>query len=609
MIREEIQNPDVGFFAQAEARLRNCVLTTIYFLLGDLFMPNRQRLITIVFMTSFLCHTFGLSIKGQCTVIAPPVTGGDNDPIRSLAVRVVTSDSLFSGTERDVWIDIGPKAWKLEGTFPRGSTRTVPLPVNNVAANSGLTPGEVPIFWNDVKFVRLEKKGISLADLPPLTPELIALQPIGRSIGGITNAPDDLLDLTMLGGPTPQNMLQDSRAKLAATRLALDQQEAALVLLRNSLTESNQSLQQKILLFNEAVTKVIQLQSEATQAANQLSTVQNRLADVGFKFVSNTICTSRNVVVGLCVLNPLNCLTAVTTCRVVRTDVVTDAWNILNNTLPGLQQRATNKAIDLNAALLVKQTTESNRLAAEAVVAALQLQIDFAVTLTAAARTAVQVSQVAFDELDNFIRNILPNISLPDIPKPGQWEPRNLVLIINGRDYVRCEINQRLKRGRPSWVGVWSSVSPEQQFINGLRVNINSDSSGLDRYASALTTYFKVSDISGWESAPVEKAKIVGVLKHEPSEGADGFVSLDLQIESIEVNGTTYILDDNHGIRHIRFIRVEYLHRHFFRDDKRYKQWNAGQRFQIAGQLKRDTDRVTFYEIHPKKAKNILLLN
>src|SRR5712692_10415551 len=150
-----------------------------------------------------------ISISGQCTVSPLPPSFNPNEPIKKIAVRIMTSDSLFSGTSRDVWIDIGSKAWKANTQFDRNSTKTIVLPLTNVEASSGLTPEEVPVFLDDIKFLRLEKKGIGLVDLPPISPEIIAVKEseTAKAIGGVTNAPDDLLELTIPGGLTPQNML------------------------------------------------------------------------------------------------------------------------------------------------------------------------------------------------------------------------------------------------------------------------------------------------------------------------------------------------------------------------------------------------------------------
>src|SRR5262249_24455282 len=142
-------------------------------------------------------------------ISSPPI----NEKIDTLEVRVVTADSLFAGTDRDVWIDIGPKAWKLPGDFPRGSTRTMQLSPSEIADGSGLTPNSVPLFLDDIRFLRVEKKGIGMADIPALTPELLAIQKSGMAqrIGGLTNAPDSVAEAIAPSSITPQALFDDAQ--------------------------------------------------------------------------------------------------------------------------------------------------------------------------------------------------------------------------------------------------------------------------------------------------------------------------------------------------------------------------------------------------------------
>ena len=375
--------------------------------------------------------------------------------------------------------------------------------------------------------------------------------------------------------------------------------------LEGELGKASKFLQEKINVVANIEQKLNDLQAEAAQAANELTSVQSKLNDEAFKFAKRTICRDDKVWLLACgTLFPFWCWQTRVVCHEER--FITDAWNALNNTLPNLQQRATSKAIELNAKLNEKTIELNARATAEATKIALEGQIGLAKKETELALNAVDVAKKSVNELEDFVNNVLPQIPFPDIPKPGQWMPKSLTLVVNGSEYIDCEINQRLRRGCPSWTGFWETVSPEDQFVNGLRVVNMSESGDFDRLTTAFTGFFKVQDISGWEVAPVKKAKIVGTLKHAPSPGLDEFVSLDLQIESIKVNGKKYILDGNQSLRHLRFIRVEYHHRkNNGEDDERFKQWQVGQRFEVEGEILRDTDRATFYEIHPKKSGDI----
>ena len=177
------------------------------------YMVLVKKLISAFLVFGVCLQFFGLiNVNAQCTIISSPSNLKPEDPIQTLEVKIATSNGLFSDTERDVWLDIGPMAWKLEGGFPRGSIRSFKIDSSKMQVNSGFSEENIQLFVGDIRFIRVEKKGIALSDLPPITPELIALQPIGRKIGGITNAPDSLVEITIPGGvPTPQNLLAESR--------------------------------------------------------------------------------------------------------------------------------------------------------------------------------------------------------------------------------------------------------------------------------------------------------------------------------------------------------------------------------------------------------------
>ena len=109
-----------------------------------------------------------------------------------------------------------------------------------------------------------------------------------------------------------------------------------------------------------------------------------------------------------------------------------------------------------------------------------------------------------------------------------------LRLIANGREIASFDVHDRLRQGHPSWARPVIVLSPEEQYVRHLRVNINQQSSWQDEVAGSVSTIFKIAGISGWEQEPVETARIVGTLRNRPSPGTDGYVSLDLELERVE---------------------------------------------------------------------------
>jgi hypothetical protein len=200
----------------------------------------------------------------------------------------------------------------------------------------------------------------------------------------------------------------------------------------------------------------------------------------------------------------------------------------------------------------------------------------------------------------------LPNVSLPT---PGQWKIDHATLIVNGHDFASFDVGETLKQRHSDWARTVRPLSTDQQFVNGLRVNLNKASTVMDEKLARVTTIFKLSDISGWKSGPVSQARAVGVLRNSPSPGDDGFVSLDLELEIVEANHRSYVLDDRHGVGHKRYLRVEYKNRYSsgYVDD-RYKGWTIGTTLVVEAPVAWDTDRNGFFELHPDNPTQVAQL-
>jgi hypothetical protein len=279
----------------------------------------------------------------------------------------------------------------------------------------------------------------------------------------------------------------------------------------------------------------------------------------------------------------------------------TDIENLINPIARGLAKQVAEKATQVErkaAALAAKVAAESRK-------ALLEPQI-------LAANVALDTASKGLSEAKKLAAK-LPNIRFP---KPGGWRPTHLSLVINGREYRSFEIDQRLQQGEPYWTQSLIPLSNEDRFVRGLRIKKIEPSQGFEKVlaekGSLVTTYYKEQDISGWIEFPniPEYATVVGAVVNPPSEGADGLMSLDLQLEGVEANGRQFLLDGEHGVRHARFIRVEYKHRNpIGDDDDRYKSWNPGDRFKVSGKVEWDSDRAGFFELHPRRRSEVVLLH
>ena len=219
---------------------------------------GRQALRSILLsMVISVASTF-LRAQTECLLPAAPTFGhssvfvANNDtllpdePITSIQVRIETGGGIFTDDTDDVWLDLGPRAWKIGDDFKSGSTTTTLLTQADINHSYFEVEKGGQLRVRDLAYVRIEKKGIC----------------------GITDAPDSLLDLAFPGGATPANLLPSARAEVEKAQAALGTAKSALTL-HVSLVHSEQAA---IDALNSDMTKLLSLQATAEKAAIDLDT-------------------------------------------------------------------------------------------------------------------------------------------------------------------------------------------------------------------------------------------------------------------------------------------------------------------------------------------------
>lgn len=191
----------------------------------------------------------------------------------------------------------------------------------------------------------------------------------------------------------------------------------------------------------------------------------------------------------------------------------------------------------------------------------------------------------------------------------GRWMPCRIQLFLNNQPDAdfSFEIKQWLDRRHPVWKREVREFHPdtfEERFARSLRLLPNRGFSGLGGFLTnsigILTTLLKKAGLSGWRSEHV-MAYVTGTVIRPPNKSTDGLASIDLMVESLEINSHSFIFDGLHGINHPRFIRAEYKHR------GNPLPGNC-QRVRIYGEIKWDTDQEGWYEVHPRKAHHVEIL-
>ena len=530
----------------------------------------------------------------HCDVLQSPMVGTDiptqpaaaftaenGEQIRTLAIRIATSGALFSDTHDDVWLDIGPKGWKIGDQFERGSTRTIYIDLSKPFGDQDL-PTLVPLFAKDIAYVRLEKKGIC----------------------GLTDSPDSIFSPNFLEGFNPADPIGSMQKQAQAAQYLVGQKKSIVDEQQKIIDQQVRNIDAAQAIIDSASKTISTGPQLVAQLQNQIVDLQKSIAQTPMS-VTKEICKTNDVVTGF-----VFGLGAVISKKLVcsQQNVINDAWTRLTNALADAQKSKNNLEANIQSATIQKAAAAQSQVVALGVKGAAELnKLQAQVEYEAATRTLAEL-QHRLDDLQEAVKKTpLAELIRLGIPTPGEWQVENMTLIVNGKDFASFAVNDRLKQGHHSWTGTVRPLTPQEHFVNGLRVNLNKETPG-DEF-SRVTTLFKTVGLSGWEPAPVSNARVIGTLRHEPSAGGDDYVSLDLEVERVEARGYAFILDENHGIAHKRYIRIEEKRRgNNGVEDTRYKGWKIGDRFAVDGPAFWDTDRYGFFEIHPVDPSHVVVL-
>jgi hypothetical protein len=484
-------------------------------------------------------------------------------------------------------LDIGPKAWLISGSgdFSRGATTTVNVDPQNVAGDdcSALTPNAVPLFVGDIVKVRLEKKGISLP-----------------KICGIAEGPDSLVDPGLLLPTKPSDALNTMTAAIQVQRQELQIERQAIELLTKEIGDLQNLVNQAQAVIDQGAS----LNQKVADAQNAIVGLQAGINDQILR-VGQQVCHNVTISSGACwFLGPV-CLVTKLVCE------ANTALRDLNDKLAQTQRDLNNRqadvaafAIKLQTAIAAKSTNLALQATKEGVLTADKIKYD-------ALNKLADGLDSAISDLKALIDSVIPGI---DIPLPGQWKPDSVTLIVNGRDYMTVRNNYgRLRQGHSEWETPARGMGAGEYFVQGMRVNINTAGCGPVEgdqecgWDTFLTTPFaKMRGFSGWDNiTSLGKVTVTGVLRHDPSPGGDAYVSLDLEVRTVEAAGRSFTLDNQNGIRGPRHIRIEYLHEGDQRYDSNHEHWKIGDTIRVTGPVKRDRDRTTFFELHPLGSSNI----
>lgn len=543
---------------------------------------NRRSRIPMLFMPALLATTW--PVAGSMSARGPRVTESSRDRtirvlddttnITSLVIKITTSDDWFAGTDNEVWFDIGPTAWKLDGSFDRGSTRTIALDVTR--------PGGDPLKLDDIRLLRLEKKGIN----------------------GWTDAPDSYIDpLLPSGRISPAQLVDEFQKQVSVAKYAVSRANAALDEVNKLVDVQDKAIQGANDLLNEASNDLRQLPGQIAGVENSILSTQARLAQTPLNVLKDVpipgICTGKKKILGATIPVAYPCI------QTIKQTVANGLIDELKNTIVSLAKQKNDLEAHLATATIDQQTAIRNAVVAQGLRADAIARRATATAAVTAANATLDTAQKALAEAQKMAAN-LPGIDI-DVPRPNQWKPEKMTVVVNGQEFAAYGIDHRLKQGQSSWMRLIQSADGAEQFVERLRINPNGQSKHSDEYIAGASTVFKNLGISGWQGGPIGDATVEGTLIHPPSVGTDGYVSLDLEVFKVTAGRRLFGLrantfDENSGAskNHKHYVRIEYAHNDGKgHDDHRFEQWKVGDRFRVSGPVRWDTDKYGFFELHP----------
>ena len=484
-----------------------------------------------------------------------------------------------------VWIELGPHAWNLGRDFGRGSLRKCDLDLN------GLPTLRV----RDLIEVSVEKDGLY----------------------GYTDGPDSFFEIEgfSIWDPNPAGMIRFFKEQASIAAYSVIQAQAAVDTLSRQIQSVGREISSAESQISSAAQAVIDAQASIDSLNAPVVAAQRALEEARkvYDGISDTIPDPTAIVGHWLHIHIPQIPNPAKAAAKIAVDNATTALQKVNAKVDPVQiakfTAARSHALELKAAQLsIKASADLRKKALEIALKNAQLPLD-------ASRKASENVAAALDSMERLAG------SLPDPakegPKPGEWNPHSVKLTINGHIVVGpLTIDRRLRRYSSFWTEfLYPEMKAPEKFYKGLRVQAPAASSGSEQAIALITTVFKLGDVSGWHDypeIPVKNGKVVGILVNPPSPGWDWYESLDLAVESASADGMAPVLiDASHGFDVKRFVRVEmmrvakngHVDMHSFTQN-----WKPGNRFEVVGRIRRDTDKGGFYEIHPASTRDVKLI-
>lgn len=204
----------------------------------------------------------------------------------------------------------------------------------------------------------------------------------------------------------------------------------------------------------------------------------------------------------------------------------------------------------------------------------------------------------------------------------GAWHPQRVRLLVDGTEYASADFSAQPLNSRYWFWTKRFAIDPYADplsFARSLRLKPNDKLPWTAKPTGFITTpLFKKKNISGWLECPEQKENpglekpcgrvpqrvcASGEVFGTPARSSDGLATIDLTLDALEFCLDTGVCLQRAKLTELqdsrpRYLRVEYLHR-----GNRVPKKDEPVR--ICGELRWDTDREGWWEIHSREKTDV----
>jgi hypothetical protein len=496
--------------------------------------------------------------------------------IQQMEVTIRTSADIFSETENDVWLDVGPRAWRLFGKFQRGGIRSFAINTTDVDPSaSACIARESRLHVGDILGFRLEKKGISIPEM-----------------GGISNGPDDPMEKY-----EPDSVRADRYLK--KMNHAVNKSQSKLDMLQDSLSavqfliDSFRTLDRQIGLIDYHLkTMPIQIAFLTNELNHSKKIAEDYNEDETVaKYIGNSKMMTTNELYSF-----------MQSYKQAFHDKATEEQKHLKV----LQQELDTLKVQFKNLQLEKESMQSLMAAFEKHQTELYCHRGSIELMIASERGHETKLLTEYNPLVEWANNVLGAIEEKDIPSKGQWKPEWMIIKINGRFFGKYAINERLKKGHAYWQVELDTTNGgmrwQEKLLRSFRANPPADRMVYsdEDLSDMLRTPIHLSDTVNRQAVNITGR----VVSKTPIYDKEGNALFSVFVENMKVSGENFV-PEGVLLNKQRYIQVKCSSYKDKKAKNRYRLFKRivyGTRMRMEGVMVRSHVREGFWQLQPANA-------